>query len=114
MQRTFNLWGDFGQRETHTFEVSSSQLAAFENAWDIRATAAAIIRANWKAIYDTFAAYKYPCYTQEELWHQNERIGMIKDPKTEREFVFVVSRYGPRFSHEILPAGSWPHFPAKS
>lgn len=105
MKRTFNLFGDFGQRESHDFTVSNSQSVAFDSSWDFRVPAAGIIRENWPTIYNAFMAYSYPCYTHEEIWFLDERLGLIQDPTSGREFTFTVTQSGPRFLHEIFPAG---------
>jgi hypothetical protein len=114
MQRTFELWGDYGQRSSGSFNVTNSQNAAFDKAWDFRTAAAAIIRENWPAIYGAFIAHTWPGYTHEEIWFMGERFGLIEDPKSGREFTFTVTQSGPRFSHEIVSAGSCFRCPGKS
>jgi hypothetical protein len=105
MQRTFNLWGDYGQRSSGPFTITNSQSAAFDSLLDFREAAAAIIRANWPAIHAAFVAHG---------WFMGERFGLIQDSITGREFTFTVAGDTPRFAHEIVSAGSCFRCPGKS
>ncbi len=89
--------------ETHELTVTTSQAEALGSHCDVRPIFAAITRKHWPLIYQALVDHRYPPY---DPWSGGERIAGLEDIETGKNLPFSATEFSPRFTHEIMPAGS--------
>jgi hypothetical protein len=109
MKRNFILRSTYGQEVVLDLTITVSQGKAIPAKTSRRDNLAAIIRANWAVIEEVMQAYICPGYSREALWDGEERIGIVEDVETGANLTFTATEDGPRFTHEIVSAGSPPY-----